>query len=305
VLLVAHADTVFAGPPSSVEWHGNLAIAGKGGGSANKNGSAGYQSGYTWRSSGLGADDRAGCALAWTFRNSGHSLLITDEEEDGCVGASHAAAEIAVELGSHLFAVEVDRRGDCNAVFYSVSTDAFENWILETLRSPWVRECGSFSDIAAMCHEAGICGVNLAAGYYYEHTSQEIFSLDAWQRTRAGVERLLAHADRRWVLPPKPKKLSIWRAGAAMLDLPARDVSADDYSSLFADDTDCIHHWVQSYVYPAQYCGRCKSYSDGSEADADEIALEEEGEEEAWSGFMEDYRLANEAALTQLGYSIN
>ena len=33
---------------------------------------------------GLGADDRAGCAILWLLRNSGHSLLITDGEEDGC-----------------------------------------------------------------------------------------------------------------------------------------------------------------------------------------------------------------------------
>ena len=35
----------------------------------------------------LGADDRAGCAIAWAMRNLGHGILITDGEETGCLGA--------------------------------------------------------------------------------------------------------------------------------------------------------------------------------------------------------------------------
>ena len=38
---------------------------------------------------GIGADDRAGCAMIWALRDSGHSLLILDGEEKGKVGARY------------------------------------------------------------------------------------------------------------------------------------------------------------------------------------------------------------------------
>jgi hypothetical protein len=36
---------------------------------------------------GLGADDRAGCAMLWLLKDLGHSLLVTNGEEDGQKGA--------------------------------------------------------------------------------------------------------------------------------------------------------------------------------------------------------------------------
>ena len=33
---------------------------------------------------GIGADDRAGCAILWLLKDSGHSLLVTNGEEIGC-----------------------------------------------------------------------------------------------------------------------------------------------------------------------------------------------------------------------------
>ena len=42
---------------------------------------------------GIGADDRAGCAMLWLLRDSGHSLLILDGEEHGQVGAAFFARQ--------------------------------------------------------------------------------------------------------------------------------------------------------------------------------------------------------------------
>jgi hypothetical protein len=37
---------------------------------------------------GLGADDRAGCAMLWLLKDLGHSLLVTNGEEKGQLGSS-------------------------------------------------------------------------------------------------------------------------------------------------------------------------------------------------------------------------
>ena len=37
---------------------------------------------------GIGADDRAGCAILWLLKDSGHSLLLLNGEEHGQIGAT-------------------------------------------------------------------------------------------------------------------------------------------------------------------------------------------------------------------------
>ena len=75
VLLVAHADTV---------WHkeyGNPQDA-----------KVTYENGVyasTDPNCGIGADDRAGCAMLWALRDCGHSLLVVDGEEKGKHGAKY------------------------------------------------------------------------------------------------------------------------------------------------------------------------------------------------------------------------
>jgi hypothetical protein len=149
-----------------------------------------------WSRRGLGADDRAGVALMWLMRNSGHSILITDEEERGGHGAKAAAATIPQMLKEHLFAIQVDRMNDQEMVFYNVGTDEFKKWMVEqtaiTLRNKqgFRVDIGTYTDIVDVCQAAGICGVNLAAGYWGQHTEQEHFNYDAWLRTLNVVRRL-------------------------------------------------------------------------------------------------------------------
>lgn len=196
VLIVAHADTVSSAPPEAIDWNGNIATLGwdstpwwKQTGADNRAWSS------KRRASCLGADDRAGIAIAWAFRNSGHSLLITDEEERGCLGAEAASSVLDRELSEHLFALQVDRRGDCNYVTYDCETPEFCDFLTATLGGTWRKERGTFSDIAVICPTAGLCGINLAAGYLNEHTERETFFLDAWQRTQGAVQKLLNAAQ--------------------------------------------------------------------------------------------------------------
>lgn len=83
VLLVAHADTVFGlRGKHKVILDGDI-----------------YRSGDY--DEGIGADDRAGCAILWLLKDSGHSLLVTNGEEIGCVG-SHDIRDIHKELFEEL-----------------------------------------------------------------------------------------------------------------------------------------------------------------------------------------------------------
>jgi hypothetical protein len=152
----------------------------------------------------LGADDRAGIAILWLMRRSGHSLLITDHEETGGRGARRAAYDLVEDLADHRFAMQIDRRYDQEMVFYDCSTPEFEAYMQEQTGGYRIGN-GSFTDIAILCPAAGICGVNLSAGYWNEHSSEEMLSYDAWLRTYKVVQRMLWRASHpQFILPPKP-----------------------------------------------------------------------------------------------------
>ncbi len=170
VLLVAHADTVFPGSRAKLQ-NGCYVSAIPG--------------------LGIGADDRSGCAIIWKLRALGHSLLITDGEEAGSLGARSLASDcdLMAELNSHQFAIEFDRRGANDLVFYDVGSIPFRQWCQASF--PGYREAkGTFTDICVLCRN--ICGVNISCGYYEPHRPQERLSLKDWRRTLKAAERVLS-----------------------------------------------------------------------------------------------------------------
>ncbi len=142
---------------------------------------------------GLGADDRAGCAMLWLLRDLGHSLLVTSGEERGGVGSRWLMsdnADVAREINaSHRFVVQLDRRNARDFKCYSVGTDDFRSYIAAvTGFSEPDREC--FTDIVTLCRE--IPGVNLSIGYRNEHTSSEILVAADWLNSLALCRRWLS-----------------------------------------------------------------------------------------------------------------
>ena len=150
---------------------------------------------------GLGADDRAGCAILWLLRESGHSLLVLDGEEYGSIAAHHIEEEhpdLLRELNGHRYIVEVDRRQDRNYKVYDIPvTREFCDFIEEATD---YREAdrGSSTDIRVLCKR--VCGVNLSIGYYHEHTEGEHLVLDEWYRTLTLLEKMLAPPQREFLL---------------------------------------------------------------------------------------------------------
>lgn len=181
VVLVAHADTV---------WDREYGFAGDC--TQSLNFENGVYSGIN-PACGIGADDRAGCAILWLLKDSGHSLLVVDGEERGQIGSHHiesAYPEIFRELNEHAYMIQFDRRGSSDYKFYALPVSrAFERFVQE---KTGYSDAGrtARTDIVVLCRR--ICGVNLSIGYVSEHKPTESLVLSHWQRTLHLAEKMLA-----------------------------------------------------------------------------------------------------------------
>ncbi len=188
VLLVAHADTV---------WDDRSAypVASK---FVEENGI--YRPSGLVPLRGLGADDRAGCAILWALKDLGHSLLVTDGEERGRLGSRFLVEEpanqdIAEEINeTHGFAVQFDRRNGRDFKCYEVGTDEFRSYVAQ--KTGYTEpDRSSFTDITILCRR--IPGVNLSIGFYNEHTAQEYLVFEEWMNT--------VKMARKWLSGPLPR----------------------------------------------------------------------------------------------------
>lgn len=192
VLLVAHADTVWNTHYRFEEYSQTLLRK-----------TADGKTIYFGKdqSCGIGADDRAGCAMLWMLRKSGHSLLILDGEEHGQIGANHIRLnypDIYDELNGHCYAIQFDRRNDREYKVYDLPvSDEFLDFIEE---KTGYENAGTNArtDIVALCRD--ICGVNLSVGYHNEHKPDEYLVFEEWFATLEMAERLLAEPQRRFPL---------------------------------------------------------------------------------------------------------
>ena len=189
VLLVAHADTV---------WDDFYMMNTKTKHIIN------YQQGIYSSGSddiGIGADDRAGCAILWILKDIGHSLLILDGEEHGQIGSHHLKNKyphIFKEINEHNYMIQFDRRGKNDYKTYNIPvTNEFIKFVEENTN---YINAGKLSrtDIVVLCHK--ICGVNLSIGYYNEHTGNEILVFEEWLNTLIICYTLLLKSQKKFLL---------------------------------------------------------------------------------------------------------
>lgn len=198
VLLVAHADTVWDahyGNPMTTEPE--------------------FQKGVffsTNRESGIGADDRAGCAMLWALRESGHSLLVVDGEEKGKVGAKYlrdSNNKLFGEINRHCFMLELDWRGTGECLYNQVDyTEKFRRYITDHLGFRDGQAKGG-CDLQILCHR--VCGVNLGVGYYNYHTPQEVLSVAEWENTYFKLRGFLEGPQRRFAISYRKRIAGNWR----------------------------------------------------------------------------------------------
>jgi hypothetical protein len=147
---------------------------------------------------GIGADDRAGCAMLWLLRGSGHSLLLTNGEEKGLRGSEwlkEGNPDIFEEIQrEHLFVIQLDRSNASDFKCYNVGTDEFRDHVREkTGYSEPDKE--KRTDIVHLCRD--IPGVNLSIGYRDEHTEYESINVNDWLHTLGLLRNWLGGNDLR------------------------------------------------------------------------------------------------------------
>ena len=183
VLLVAHADTVW-----DKNWIPEINDCPQ----TLKSYKGCYFNSDSYAQCGLGADDRAGCAILYLLKNSGHSILIVDGEEHGQLGSHFLKdnyPEIYKELNEHQYMMQFDRRGKKDFKNYKISvSDEFKKYIKKEFK---FRDAGtkSKSDIVVLCDR--VCGVNLSVGYHNEHTNYETLCYKEWLNTFNKTKNML------------------------------------------------------------------------------------------------------------------
>ena len=175
IALVAHMDTVFLSPPEAVFYD--------------------RQKGAIFGSHGLGADDRAGIWLILQIIRSGlrPHVILTTEEETGCVGASMLAKDHPKHpFGDLRYLIQLDRRGKSDCVFYDCENPEFEEYVEQF---GFITAIGSFTDISVICPQWEIAGVNLSVGYVNEHTQSELLFVQPLLSTLEKVKKMLMEKD--------------------------------------------------------------------------------------------------------------
>lgn len=189
-LLVAHADSVWGSLNIGIDFKDGVFHSSK------KEVEVTWQSKttkYVKKGIGTNADDHAGCLAVWSLRDLGHSMLITSGEEIGCVASRSLMENKAWRecIADHQFAIEFDRSGNNDIVFYDVGTNDFVKYMEK--ETGYKTQEGSSTDIRFLCKD--ICGVNISMGYYDEHTKDERLVLSELMRTVETARKLLSQKD--------------------------------------------------------------------------------------------------------------
>ena len=138
---------------------------------------------YIMSPQGIGGDDRCGVYMILQIISEVrcHVLFCEDEETGGQGAKAFERSGIQIDVN---YIVEVDRRGNNDAVFYNCDNPKFSEFVC----SFGFREAmGSFSDISVVAPYLKTAAVNISAGYYNEHRLHEVID---WSAMQNNVERI-------------------------------------------------------------------------------------------------------------------
>lgn len=150
---------------------------------------------------GIGADDRAGCAILYLLLTSGHSVLILDGEEHGQKGAHYLKdcyPDLYAELNEHQYMIQLDRRNAGEYKCYNIPVSEEFREFIEAEFSYVDAGVDARTDIVVLCDK--ICGVNLSIGYYNEHKPQEKLCYEEWLHTYEVLEAVLKKKQKQYLL---------------------------------------------------------------------------------------------------------
>lgn len=127
---------------------------------------------YIMSPQGIGGDDRCGIYMILkTIDEINCSVVFTEDEEVGCIGASKFAATKYKPKNLN-YIIEYDRKGKDDAVFYDCDNPEFTAFVTDP-EIGFKEEHGSCSDISRIAPALGVAAVNISSGYYNQHTCHE------------------------------------------------------------------------------------------------------------------------------------
>ena len=137
---------------------------------------------------GIGGDDRAGVYMIMNIIKDYpcHVLFCEDEEQGGIGAGAFIKSKITPEVN---YIVELDRRGNNDAVFYDCDNPDFTEFVTGF---GFAEDFGSFSDISIIAPELGIAAVNISAGYYNEHSPHEYVDMEEIENNIKRVGKMIA-----------------------------------------------------------------------------------------------------------------
>lgn len=172
VLLVAHIDTVHKQPPLHAYYD---------------------QDTYTVTADeGIGGDDRVGCWMVCDIiKKHKCSVLFCDEEETGCIGSGAFVKWFEKENKTTdvKLIIQIDRRGDKDAVYYDLDNLGLEEYI-ESF-GYFKTATGTFTDICVIAPALKVAAVNFSSGYYHEHTLTEEVHIPECCKIRYEILRII------------------------------------------------------------------------------------------------------------------
>lgn len=184
----------------------------------------------------LGADDRVGIYLAIELlTRKDISVLITNFEESGGIGAKKAATEI--KFNNKLF-IEIDRHGTGHYVTYSKFSKNFYEWMnLFEIK----RETGTFSDVLFLTEKTKIPHINISCGYYNEHTAKEYLIVEQMEWTYKKVIEIIEF------MSIFPKDVTVENDFYSPLDFNYNDTVflgdiVEEYVDYILDEYGCLHN---------------------------------------------------------------
>lgn len=151
---------------------------------------------------GIGADDRAGAAIVYLLKDTGNSVLITDNEEIGAIASRKLMQNPKLRdlIKSHRYILQFDLKGTKNFKCYNAGSDDFKV-MLETKTKYSMLPNFSYTDVAFLGKD--ICGANFSIGYYNEHTPNEYLVKDEWLETYKVAEKLATGLHQQFYTDPE------------------------------------------------------------------------------------------------------
>ena len=203
VLLVAHLDTVHPEPPEIICY--------------SKDGR------YMMSPQGIGGDDRAGVyMILQILRQVNCHVLFCEDEECGGRGAS-AFTKSGI-LPDVNYIVELDRKGENDAVYYGCDNQDFREYVAEF----GFREAfGSFSDISILAPFLKTAAVNLSTGYYNAHRNHEMIDTQVMATNAERVIEMTMTPTEHYPYRTKPGKRSKYAYGKSLFDQDLTDFIGD------------------------------------------------------------------------------